>query len=336
MRVRLFTVAFVCLWCCSQGGAGSGPEVKKALLAHNVSRFPTIDTNDIACPSFDADIWNQVGETGCRIFVRYRRPGGIEAMLIDDDGGTPCALYRDQTVMVFEPAHPRLIVAQNLKLNLSILPGEEGRAHSSARLFFGKAKFQQVQIDLSGIMEFNDGVLRDNMSTDTQICIERLRVNGKRQVAKLDLEQNPPICTLECFEKASERPSMVLKLTVHADQTDRLFQTPDLARVAEVMPVYDSLADGGFSSDLTGVVSGMKAATAMYQAIWTHIAVHLTTGRADFKFPGFTEPDWDVVARNKRQLGPKLRDLCGLPSLIDHDNEPLTPQLSTEDTETLR
>jgi len=129
---------------------------------------------------------------------------------------------------------------------------------------------------------------------------------------------------------------MSMTLTLFPVDSPPLFTAPDTEQLTKVMPV-DLPAKYKPTDGVLGFASGMKTIGHVYYSGYAHIALLQPDLRDEWKIPGFGTPDWDAVARNKKELGPHLRDLCGLPARsINNDDAPLTPSLAAEEGPTLK
>lgn len=331
MKVRTIAAVVVCLSWAGLLRAQTPQEAEKKALQRFVSRLPRIDTSSVACPPFDARFEWKVTNGGFRADFRYRRPDRLDVLVTDDADGAPCALYRDKTVMFFDPASPKFVVANDYMLDFGFRQGEDGKVAVGANFGFGSENVQRVRIDVAQVMQIPEGVLTNQNSTDSVIRLRQTRGDWRDEL-ELQLTE-PPVCILKSFEGDAPEPHSSMRLTLFPKDSPPLFTAPDVEQLAKAMPV-DS-AKYKPTDGVLGFASGMKVIGHVFYAGHAHIGVLQPDVREEWKIPGFSMPDWEAVARNKKELGPKLRDLCGLPARsLDRDDAPLSPTLAAEESET--
>jgi hypothetical protein len=251
--------------------------------------------------------------------------------MTDSTDGAPIALYRDKTVMFFDPSAPKFVMANNYMLDFGLCKGDDGKIAFGARVGFGSEHVQRIQIDLPVVMQAPEGTLTNLASTDSVIRLKQVRGEWWDEV-ELQMTE-PPVCMLKTFHGDDPEPQSSMTLTVFPGDSPALFTKPEVERLSKVMTV-DVASKYKPTDGFLGFTAGMQTIAHGYYAIYSHLAFLRPDIRDDMKIPGFSTPDWDTVARHKRELGPKLRDLCGLPAPVkNNDNVPLTPTFAAEEVE---
>ncbi|HVJ84093.1 MAG TPA: hypothetical protein VM452_00540 [Caulifigura sp.] len=297
------------------------------------AKLPTVDTDSVNCPPFDAEFRMNLDEGAYVTQIQYRRPGRMVAIMRDAADGAPVAMYRNRTACVFDAATPQFLIHPDYKFCFELAPGKDGQINCGARIGFGKDTPRRLHIDLAGILQLPEGKLRDLDSTDEVIRLEQRRNGGKREEVELRLDREPPVCVLRSWMKETVQPGVILTLTIHAPEGLPLFEIPDPARVAEVLPVRDTTLDPTDDWSILGAATRMKRIAGMMTSVHTQVAVRQPGIRGAFKVPGFHEPDWSAVQKNKTELGSRLAAALGLSPLVDPDMAPLSPQMAADDLE---
>jgi hypothetical protein len=303
------------------------------------ARLPRVDTDSVMCPPFDAEVRLNLAEGGYLVHFQFRRPDRIEALMRDLADGSPVVLYRGLKAMHFDASTPQFVVLPEHKLNFVLAPNDKGRIELGSRIGFGKDAPRRLLLDVAGIMQLSEGELLDRGSTEKVIRLERRREDeGKREEVEFRLDVEPPVCVLKSWTDHEQDPGVVLKLTIHTHDSKPLFAEPDLAEVRKILPVVEADADEAASNGVLGFAVKMKLIAEFYQSAFSHLGLRQPSARGEFKLPGLSPPDWDVVARNKKQLGPQLRDALhlGLLQWDDADSRPITPQMAADEIEVAR
>ena len=297
------------------------------------AKLPTVDTDSVNCPPFDAEFRMNLDEGSYVTQFQYRRPGRIVALMRDAADGSPVAMYRERTACVFDAATPQFLIHPDYKFCFELAPGKDGQINCGARIGFGKDTPRRLHIDLAGIFQLPEGHLRDLDSTDEVIRLEQRRNGGKREEVELRLDREPPVCVLRSWMKETPQPGVIATLTIHAAEGRPLFEMPDPARVAEVLPVRDTTLDPTDDKSILGAATRMTRVAEMLTSVHAQVALRQPGIRGEFKVPGFPEPDWSAVQKNKTELGSRLATAVGLSPLIDSDTAPLSPQMAADDAE---
>lgn len=334
MKLQVLGAIVVCLAWINAVQADPQQDADRKALLKLVSRLPRVDTRSVSCPPFDARFDWKAANGSYRADFRYRRPDRLEAMMTDDADGAPCVLYRDKTIMLFDPVAPKFVVASDYMLDFGFREGDDGKVGFGANIGFGSEHVQRLRIDIQQVMQAREGVLTDQDSTDSVIRLRQARGEWRDE---LELHLNePPVCILKTFEGDKPEPQSSMTLTLFPADSPPLFTAPDVELLRQVMPVDQASVDTP-TQGVLAFAAGMKTVAFIYHAVYSHVALRQPDVRGEMKFPGFSVPDWDKVARNKKELGPRLRDLCGLPARsAASDDAPLIPTLAAEKEETLK
>jgi hypothetical protein len=305
-------------------------------LVELAKRLPVLDTDHSACPSFDAEVRINLDEGGYQLDFRFLRPGRIQFLARDLRDGSPCVLYRDARMAVFDPVGPQFIVADDYKLMFSVVPLEGDRIHAGINAGFGKEHQRRLQFDLAGIMQL-PGTLVDLGSGDDCVHLELRRPSGGREVTKLTVNDQHVVCVHESWTKGEAEPSMIQKFIVHATNNELLFKDLAVHEVKEVLPVRTALREETGEATGKSVPEQMMTFALIMRGGFAHVALWHPSAREDFKIPLVPEPDWESIAKVKRELGPRLRDLYGLPERsTNREDAPLAPTFAAEEAQTVK
>lgn len=331
MSLRAIAAVVVCFSIAGVAQADPQQDAERAALARLVSRLPKVDTNGVACPPFDARFEWRLKDGGYRVDLKYRRPNSLEALMTDSSDGSPCVLYRDAKISFFDPGAKQFVVAPECKLDFAFLQGPDGKAAFGSRVAFGGQEIQRVQIDLQSLMQAGGPAITNEGSDDSVTRLKLVRGDRREEIELT--RSNPPVCHLKSFQGDDPVPVMEMTLTVFSEASAPLFQEPDLEELAKIMSVDTPGVLVRFTDGLQGFTAGMKTISQGYFAICSHVGNWQPTMREELKAPGFPTPDWEAVVRNKKELGPKLRELCGLPARVKPEDQPITPALAGDEVE---
>jgi hypothetical protein len=328
MNVRLIAAIVVCLAWAGVLHAQTPEETEKKALQRLVSRLPRLDTSSVACPPFDARFEWKATNGGFRADFQYRRPNRLEATMTDSADGSPCMLYRDKSVMIFDPVTPKFLVASDHMLDFGFREGDDGKVGFWANIGFGSEHVQRIRIDLFQVMQAREGLLTNQNSTDSTIRL--LQVRGDRR-DELELQfSEPPVCVLKTFERDRSEPELSMILTLFPLESPPLFTPTVHEELAKVLPL-DLRESPAKIDGVLGMAAGMKTIAELFHSVYSHIALRQPAARDELKLPGFSTPNWEAVAQNKKELGPKLRDLFSMPARSP-DDAPLTPTFASEES----
>ncbi len=306
---------------------------ERARLQSLARHLAVVETDNPACPPFDAVAKFRVGEGAYQATVRFRRPERLEVVLQDSADGTPCAVSSPEGVLVFDPAAPRLVRAPGFRAKLLFGGTEDGKANFDTGLGFGNDHPQRVMLDVPSLFLKGPGELTDLGSEAGLIRLRILRSEGKRIEVEQTTREELPVCRIRMFDAEAVEPECEVTLTLHGRDDRPLFHAAGPDQLAQLLPVTNSSPGAEQFNSITGFAAAMQTLGQVFYGVHAHLGLKAEDLRDKCPIPGFAPPDWNAVARHRALHSRRLRELLELPEVTLDDDRPLMPQMAAEEVE---